>query len=116
MDQEVSGFAVSVLSVHCPSLLPLAYVVEAKRKSAAAISNWSRQSTERKAGRECCRFHTAFRRTQMKISARNQLKGTVKNVEHGAVNSEVTIQLPGGIGLVSISTKLSAEQFQIAAG
>ena len=52
----------------------------------------------------------------MKISARNQFKGTVKKVEHGAVNSEVTIELPGGIELVSIITKHSAEQLQIAAG
>lgn len=52
----------------------------------------------------------------MKISARNQLKGTVKKVDHGAVNSEVTIELPGGIELVSIITKHSAEQLQIAAG
>lgn len=52
----------------------------------------------------------------MNISARNQLKGTVKKVEHGAVNSEVTIELPGGIELVSIITKHSAEQLQIAAG
>mgnify|MGYP003288516033 CR=1 FL=1 len=52
----------------------------------------------------------------MKISARNQLKGTVKKVEHGAVNSEVTIELPGGIELVSIITKHSAEQLKIAAG
>ena len=52
----------------------------------------------------------------MKISARNQIKGTVKKVEHGAVNSEVTIELPGGIELVSIITKHSAENLQIAAG
>ena len=36
---------------------------------------------------------------------RNQLKGTVKKVEHGAVNSEVTIELPGGIEIVSIITR-----------
>ena len=52
----------------------------------------------------------------MKISARNQLKGMVKKVEHGAVNSEVTMELPGGIELVSLITKHSAEQLQIAAG
>jgi molybdopterin-binding protein len=49
----------------------------------------------------------------MQISARNQLKGTVKKVEHGAVNSEVTIELPGGIEIVSIITRQSAEQLQI---
>ena len=32
----------------------------------------------------------------MKISARNILKGKIVKVVHGAVNSEVTIELPGG--------------------
>jgi len=41
----------------------------------------------------------------MKIRARNILKGTVKSVEHGAVNSEVVIQLPGGHEIVSVITK-----------
>ena len=50
----------------------------------------------------------------MKISARNTLKGTVKTVEHGAVNSEVTIELPGGIEIVSIITKDSAERLDIS--
>jgi molybdopterin-binding protein len=52
----------------------------------------------------------------MQISARNQLKGTVKKVEHGAVNSEVTIELSGGIEVVSIITRQSAEQLQITEG
>ncbi len=52
----------------------------------------------------------------MRISARNQIKGTVKKVEHGAVNSEVTVELSGGIEVVSIITKRSAEQLQITAG
>lgn len=43
----------------------------------------------------------------MQISARNTLKGTVKTVAHGAVNSEVTIELPGGIEVFSIITKES---------
>jgi len=52
----------------------------------------------------------------MQISARNQLKGTVKKVEHGAVNSEVTIELSAGIEIVSIITKQSAEQLKITGG
>ena len=52
----------------------------------------------------------------MKISARNILKGTVKSVEHGAVNSEVVIQLPGGQEVVSIITKSSAETLGLSAG
>ncbi len=52
----------------------------------------------------------------MKISARNVLKGKVKAVQHGAVNSEVTVQLPGGAEVVSIITKTSAENLGLAAG
>ena len=32
----------------------------------------------------------------MKISARNTLKGKVKKITTGAVNSEIVIELPGG--------------------
>jgi len=52
----------------------------------------------------------------MKISARNVLQGTVKKVVQGAVNSEVTIELPGGTQIVSIITKSSAESLGLAEG
>ena len=52
----------------------------------------------------------------MKISARNVLKGKVKQVEHGAVNSEVTIELPGGLEIVSVITKHSAESLNLTVG
>jgi molybdopterin-binding protein len=52
----------------------------------------------------------------MKISARNILKGKVKKLVHGAVNSEVTIQLPGGAELTSIITKQSAKSLKLAKG
>jgi molybdopterin-binding protein len=52
----------------------------------------------------------------MKISARNVLKGTVKSVNHGAVNTEVIVELPGGTEVVSIITKTSAEQLKVAKG
>lgn len=52
----------------------------------------------------------------MKISARNQLKGKVVEVNHGAVNSEVVVELPGGARLVSIITKTSAEDLELAPG
>ena len=52
----------------------------------------------------------------MKLSARNALKGTIKNVEHGAVNSEVTIELPGGLEVVSIITRDSAERLELSKG
>ena len=45
----------------------------------------------------------------MKVSTRNMLKGTVKKIDHGAVNTEVTVELPGGQEIVSIITRNSAE-------
>ena len=52
----------------------------------------------------------------MKISARNILKGKVKQIEQGAVNTEVTIELPGGMEIVSIITKKSAATLGLAKG
>jgi len=52
----------------------------------------------------------------MKISARNVLKGRVKQVKTGAVNDEVTIELPGGTEIVSVITRSSAESLGLAEG
>jgi molybdopterin-binding protein len=52
----------------------------------------------------------------MKISARNVLKGKVKQIEPGAVNSEVIIELPGGVEVVSIITKHSVEALELTVG
>ncbi len=52
----------------------------------------------------------------MKISARNVLKGKVKKLVPGAVNSEVTIQLPGGMEVVSIITKSSVRNLGLKKG
>ena len=52
----------------------------------------------------------------MKLSARNILKGTVINVVRGAVNSEVTIELPGGTQVVSIITNTSVDSLGLKEG
>jgi molybdopterin-binding protein len=52
----------------------------------------------------------------MRLSARNVLKGTVKQVKAGAVNSEVVLELMKGVEIVSIITKESAEKLQLAPG
>ena len=52
----------------------------------------------------------------MKISARNVLKGKVKKVIPGAVNSEVVIETASGETIVSIITKESAESLELAEG
>ena len=52
----------------------------------------------------------------MNISARNTLKGTVKRVLPGAVNTEVTVELADGIEVVSVITKESAERLSLTEG
>ena len=52
----------------------------------------------------------------LKLSARNVLKGKVKNLQHGAVNSEVIVQLPGGIEIVSVITKTAAQNLGLREG
>ncbi len=51
----------------------------------------------------------------MKVSARNLIPGTVKTVNIGMVNAEVIIDA-GGVEIVSIITKESAEKLGLKAG
>jgi molybdopterin-binding protein len=52
----------------------------------------------------------------VKLSARNVLKGKVKSIKHGAVNSEVIVQLPGGLEIVSVVTKTSTDNLGLKEG
>ena len=52
----------------------------------------------------------------MKLSARNVLKGKVKKITVGAVNSEVIIELPGGIEVVSVITQSSVKNLGLTEG
>lgn len=52
----------------------------------------------------------------MKISARNTLKGTVKTVSPGAINTEIVVEIAPGVEVTSVITKASAESLGIAEG
>ena len=52
----------------------------------------------------------------MKISARNVLAGTVKNVTKGAVNAEVVLTLEGGETVASIITNASVDSLGLREG
>ncbi len=52
----------------------------------------------------------------MDVSARNQIKGTIKSVKKGSVMAEIEVILPGGAELVSVITIASAERMQLAVG
>jgi molybdate transport system regulatory protein len=51
---------------------------------------------------------------QAKVSARNQLHGTVRTVVPGAVNSEVVLDVDGGGEIVAIITEASARRLELA--
>ena len=52
----------------------------------------------------------------MKLSARNVLKGRITKVTHGAVESEIVIELSPGVEIVSTITKASAEGMGLKPG
>lgn len=52
----------------------------------------------------------------MILSARNQLKGTVKSIKKGAVNNEVVIELPGGALITSIITQGACAALKLKKG
>ena len=52
----------------------------------------------------------------MPISARNQFPGTVRSVRHGAVMSEVVIDIGGGLEIVSLISASSAKRLRLKKG
>ncbi|MEM7760291.1 MAG: molybdopterin-binding protein [Cyanobacteria bacterium P01_A01_bin.40] len=52
----------------------------------------------------------------MKLSTRNNLKGTIKKIELGTVNAEITLEIAPGIEVVSVITKSSATRLGLGEG
>jgi molybdopterin-binding protein len=52
----------------------------------------------------------------MKLSARNQIPGTVKSIRKGPVSTEVVITIAGGNEIVSSITTHSAESLKLREG
>jgi molybdopterin-binding protein len=52
----------------------------------------------------------------LKVSSRNVLKGIVKRVITGAVNTEVTLEIVHKVELTSMITKVSAEELELIEG
>ena len=52
----------------------------------------------------------------MKISARNTIKGTIKNVVLGPVSAEVTLRVASGIDVVSVISTGSAKALKLKKG
>jgi molybdopterin-binding protein len=52
----------------------------------------------------------------MQLSARNVLEGRIAKVTHGAVESEIVLQLSPGVEIVATITKASAERMKLKPG
>lgn len=52
----------------------------------------------------------------MEISARNTFRGTIKDLKHGVVNTEVVVELSSDYSITSVITKESAERLQLEIG
>jgi molybdopterin-binding protein len=52
----------------------------------------------------------------MEISARNSLKGIVKQITPGTVNAELTIEVAPGVEIVSMITKSSVDRLKLSTG
>jgi molybdopterin-binding protein len=52
----------------------------------------------------------------MRLSARNVFKGKVKQISVGVVNTEVVVELPGGLEVVAVVTKTAVESLGLAKG
>jgi molybdopterin-binding protein len=52
----------------------------------------------------------------MKISARNQFSGTVKQIAKGPVSAEVTVAIAPGIDIVAVISTVSADNLGLAIG
>ena len=52
----------------------------------------------------------------VRLSARNQLAGTVRRIVPGAINTEVVLQLPGGGTVAAVITNESAKSLGLADG
>ena len=52
----------------------------------------------------------------MKISARNQLKGRITKVVHGAVGAEISLHVAPGVEIVAVITDSSARELGLKEG
>ncbi|OAB55992.1 transporter [Phormidium willei BDU 130791] len=52
----------------------------------------------------------------MQLTARNILKGTIKHINLGTVNAEVTLEINPGVEITAMVTKTSAEKLELTQG
>jgi molybdate transport system regulatory protein len=87
----------------------------------AVVTNESAENLELRMGMEIFALVKApsvllFTDTQVKVSTRNKLWGTVYDLQLGPVNAEVTVALPSGKSVVAVVTRESCDEMELAVG
>lgn len=62
------------------------------------------------------RIEVFGRKKPLKVSSRNILKGIIKRVVTGAVNTEITLEIVHKVELTSIITRVSADELDLCEG
>ncbi|MBD2292826.1 TOBE domain-containing protein [Anabaena sphaerica FACHB-251] len=73
-------------------------------------------TTQEKVETQTFEMEIISQKKPLKVSSRNVLKGVVKRVTTGTVNTEVTLEIVHKVELTSIITKVSAEELELFEG
>ncbi|MTJ18838.1 MULTISPECIES: molybdopterin-binding protein [unclassified Dolichospermum] len=61
-------------------------------------------------------FEIVSPKKALKVSSRNVLKGIVKRVTTGSINTEITLEIVQKVELTSMITRVSAEELELSEG
>ncbi|MDD4880770.1 MAG: TOBE domain-containing protein [Gallionellaceae bacterium] len=87
----------------------------------AVVTNESAENLELRVGMEIFALVKApsvllYTDTEVKVSTRNKLWGTVYDLQMGPVNVEVTVALPSGKSVIAVVTRESCDELGLAVG
>ncbi|MBD2388299.1 TOBE domain-containing protein [Cylindrospermum sp. FACHB-282] len=71
---------------------------------------------QEEAAAEIAQGKTGSEKKPLKVSSRNVLKGIIKRVTTGAVNTEITLEIVHRVELTSMITRVSAEELELVEG
>ncbi|MEH2116352.1 TOBE domain-containing protein [Nostoc sp.] len=86
------------------------------QQSSVPISPSTQQEEQENIYTQKPEIESNLQKKSLKVSSRNILKGVVKRVVYGAVNSEVTLEIIHRVELTSIITRASAEELELSEG
>ncbi|MEH1826316.1 MAG: molybdopterin-binding protein [Nostoc sp.] len=86
------------------------------QQSSVPISPSTQQEEQENIYTQKPEIESNIQKKSLKVSSRNILKGVVKRVVYGAVNSEVTLEIVHKVELTSIITRASAEELELSEG